>query len=108
MNVILGGTLHQNIPNHWQNCPSDSHYHKMVTNENSILNPIYGSRALINSFHHQSINLLGKGFDIIATDPRDNMIEAVISNNPNLKFIGVQWHPELLQHKSDTDVQLFN
>ncbi|EMF49778.1 hypothetical protein SPJ2_0598 [Streptococcus parauberis KRS-02109] len=42
------------------------------------------------------------------SDPRHNTVEAVISSNPKLNFIGVQWHAELLQQKSDTDVQLFS
>ncbi|KHD46623.1 gamma-glutamyl-gamma-aminobutyrate hydrolase family protein [Streptococcus hongkongensis] len=108
MNVILGGTLNQNIPNHWQKMPSDSYHHDIITNKDSFLFSIYGEKASINSFHHQSIKELGNGLEVISRDPRDNTIEAVVSNDPTFQFIGVQWHPELLQHISNADFQLFD
>jgi len=69
MNVILGGTLNQNILNHWQNGPFYSQYHEMVTKKHSFLQDIYSEIALINSFHHQSIKELGRGLEIIAVRP---------------------------------------
>ena len=69
MNVILGGTLNQNILNHWQNGPSYSQYHEMVTKKHSFLQDIYSEIALINSFHHQSIKELGRGLEIIVVRP---------------------------------------
>ncbi len=69
MNVILGGTLNQNILNHWQNGPSYSQYHEMVTKKHSFLQDIYSEIALINSFHHQSIKELGRGLENIVVRP---------------------------------------
>ena len=48
-----------------------------------------------NSFHHQSIKDLAPNPKIAAHDPKDGIIEAVISTD-DVPFLGVQWHPEFL------------
>ena len=75
--------------------------------ENSKLAEIYGSETSINSFHHQSIKHLASDLRVIARDPEDNTVEAVESNSPDLRFLGVQWHPELLLDKREEDLKLF-
>ena len=107
MNVALGGSLHQDIENHWQDKPSDYLYHEMIVDENSKLAEIYGCGTSINSFHHQSIKHLASDLRVIARDPEDNTVEAVESNSPDLRFLGVQWHPELLLDKREEDLKLF-
>lgn len=74
----------------------------------SPLYPIYGPRALINSFHHQSLKQVAEDLRVIARDPNDGIIEAVISCNPDIPFLGVQWHPELLQAIREEDLRLFD
>ena len=91
MNVALGGSLHQ----------------EMIIDEHSKLAEIYGRETSINSFHHQSIKHLASDLRVIARDPEDNTIEAVESNTPDLRYLGVQWHPELLLHKREEDLKLF-
>lgn len=107
MNVALGGTLHQKIENHWQEEPSDFLSHEMVVDEKSVLYPIYGNKSLINSFHRQSLKEVAEDLTVIARDPKDGTIEAVVSHNPAIKFLGVQWHPELLQASRQEDLELF-
>ena len=107
MNVALGGSLHQDIERHWQDKPSDYLYHEMIIDENSKLAEIYGLETSINSFHHQSIKHLASDLHVIARDPEDNTVEAVESNTPDLRYLGVQWHPELLLHKREEDLKLF-
>ena len=107
MNVALGGSLHQDIENHWQDKPSDYLYHEMIVEEDSKLAEIYGCGTSINSFHHQSIKHLASDLRVIARDPEDNTVEAVESNSPDLRFLGVQWHPELLLDKREEDLKLF-
>ena len=51
------------------------------------------STSRINSFHHQSIKDLADGLEVIARDPKDDIIEAVQSTDES-RFLGVQWHPE--------------
>lgn len=108
MNVALGGSLNQNIPSHWQDAPSDFLSHEMIVDEDSILYPIYGKKTVINSFHHQSLKKVDDDLKVIARDPRDGTIEAVVSTNKAIPFLGVQWHPELLQGVRKEDLQLFD
>lgn len=107
MNVALGGSLHQDIENHWQDLPSDYLSHDMVIKEGTKLAEIYGKETSINSFHHQSIKHLASDLRIIARDPNDGTVEAVESINPKMRYLGVQWHPELLHEKRQADLELF-
>ncbi|AXQ78642.1 gamma-glutamyl-gamma-aminobutyrate hydrolase family protein [Streptococcus chenjunshii] len=107
MNVALGGSLHQDIENHWQDSPADYLSHDMIIKKDSKLADIYGLSSSINSFHHQSINHLASELRVIAKDPKDGTIEAVESINPNMRFLGVQWHPELLYESRKEDLDLF-
>lgn len=86
MNVALGGSLNQNIPSHWQDAPSDFLSHEMIVDEDSILYPIYGKKTVINSFHHQSLKKVADDLKVIARDPRDGTIEAVVSTNEAIPF----------------------
>ncbi|MGT2928913.1 gamma-glutamyl-gamma-aminobutyrate hydrolase family protein [Streptococcus dentasini] len=108
MNVALGGSLNQAIENHWQDKPSDYLYHDMAVKDHTRLAEIYGTQSSINSFHHQSIKELSPFLDVIAEDPNDQTIEAVESNHPDIHFMGVQWHPELLIGNRKADQELFN
>jgi len=80
----------------------------MVVEKNSKLAEIYGTSTAINSFHHQSIKQLAQDLRIIGRDPKDGTVEAVESVNPKLRFLGVQWHPELLIETRTEDQKLFN
>lgn len=108
MNIALGGSLNQDIENHWQDTPSDYLSQDMVITPGSALEKIYGTATTINSFHHQSIKRLAEGLEVIARDPADNTIEAVISKREDLTFLGVQWHPELLINSRPQDQKLFD
>lgn len=96
MNVILGGTLHQNVKNHWQKEDADITTQTMEVIGQSIFSDIYEKNGMINSYHRQAIKDLAPGLKIIAKSPEDDIIEAVESTNPDIRYIGVQWHPELL------------
>lgn len=108
MNIALAGSLNQEIENHWQDAPSDYLSHQMIVKEDSLLFSIYGKASAINSFHHQSIDELSPFLRVVAYDPADNTIEAVESINPDIRFLGVQWHPELLQSSRKEDQELFD
>ena len=105
-NVALGGTLHQDIEHHWQDNPGQYTSQELVTKDQTILQEIYGKTSRINSFHHQSIKDLADGLEVIARDPKDDVIEAVQSTDES-RFLGVQWHPELRFDKSPADHKLF-
>jgi len=101
MNVSRGGTLHQHVLNHRQT-PVAPHEptHAVSVTAGSPLHRITSRRRLaVNSFHHQAIDRLGEGLEVIATAP-DGTIEAAY--DPRARFhLGVQWHAEVLTHRPE-------
>lgn len=90
INVALGGTLKQDIPNH--NLSSNTHRlkgHLIHIEKDTILHEIFGSRSEVNSYHHQAIDKCAASLNVIAQSD-DGIIEAVIGQN----ILAVQWHPE--------------
>jgi len=99
-NIILGGTLYQDIPtelpskiNHRQEPPYDVPAHHVRLVPESPLCKLAGKECLeVNSIHHQGINRLAKGLEVMAAS-EDGLIEAVYM--PDHSFVwAVQWHPE--------------
>ena len=66
----------------------------------SPLHRLTGRRRLhVNSFHHQAVDRLGTGLEVIARAP-DGTVEAL--HDPAARFhLGVQWHAELLTHRAE-------
>ncbi len=100
LNVALGGTLIQHIPDiipdalaHEQPNPRDEASHEVEIVEGSRLHEIVGaSRMQVNSAHHQAVKVAGPGLTINARAP-DGVIEGV--EDAARRFcIGVEWHPE--------------
>lgn len=98
LNVLLGGSLHQDIYETYEGVPvmrTPLPKKKVFIEENSRLSKILGkSTCLVNALHHQSIDRSGQGLQVCARD-RHGIVQAV--EDPNADFrIGVQWHPEFL------------
>ena len=102
LNVVLGGTLIQHIPdsidsiiNHEQENPRNEPSHIVKITQNTKLHKITKvDQMFVNSAHHQSVDVLGKDL-IINSIANDGVIEGI--ENPNHKFcIGVQWHLNFL------------
>ncbi|MDE1890778.1 MAG: gamma-glutamyl-gamma-aminobutyrate hydrolase family protein, partial [Planctomycetota bacterium] len=99
VNVVLGGSLIQDIPSECKNLlihkdsQNERYTHSVTIEKNSILYSIIGvDRIEANSTHHQAVKRLGKGLKDTA-HTADGMIEAVEwKDYPFL--VGVQWHPE--------------
>ena len=100
LNVSCGGTIYQDINlvdfdtiNHMQNSISRRDIsHKVIFEPESKVHKILGSFAYTNSFHHQSIDRLGKGL-AVSGFTGDASVEAI--EMPSHTFVlGVQWHPE--------------
>ena len=97
INVALGGTLHQHLPD------VIGHTHHQKGNavfSTSAVRTVPGTRlaALIGDcsdaqcYHHQAVDRLGDGLIVSAQDT-DGVIEAV--ELPGANFVlAVQWHPE--------------
>lgn len=100
LNVALGGTLNQNIENHWQDDLSGTS-HEVEVLPNSHISQLVKSGSWINSFHHQSVKDLAPNLMVTARDGRDGTIEAYESKQ-GVPILGVQWHPELLLEKTES------
>ncbi|EKA13917.1 glutamine amidotransferase, class I [Streptococcus sp. GMD1S] len=106
-NVAMGGTLYQDIEDHWQDCSAEYTTQRLVTEPDTILREIYGEISHINSFHHQSIKDLASNLKVVAHDPKDGIIEAVTTTD-GFPYLGVQWHPEFLFENRPKDKTLFD
>lgn len=113
-NVILGGTLYQDlnsqVPNVLGHAPKvefmDEFYHSINIDKDSKLYEIMGEEKLfVNSLHHQAIKELGNNLKITAYS-QDGIIEAIESTDDRF-FIGVQFHPEALARRHPQFSKLF-
>lgn len=107
LNVVLGGTLIQHIPDrlptalaHEQPNPRTEPGHEVVVTAGSLLARITGAGILaVNSAHHQAVETPAPGLNVSGTAP-DGVIEAIEA--PERRFcLGVQWHPEYLISPGD-------
>lgn len=101
LNVVLGGTLYQDLPTeyisdlkHRDPKKVDFVFHDCkVTDKNSKLyNMLQLEDLTVNSWHHQAVERLGKGLKVVATSS-DGMIEGVELDEATF-VVGVQFHPE--------------
>ena len=97
INVVLGGTLHQDIRairKRTYNRPGLLPTKQVwLSPDSKIANICKKVHLRINSLHHQAINKVGDDLKIAGWD-LDNFTQAVES--PKRKIIAVQWHPEYL------------
>ena len=107
LNVVLGGTLIQHIPDtivdaldHEQPNPRDEPGHPVTVMADTLLHQLVGRDALaVNSAHHQAAHDVGEGVVVNALAP-DGVIEGI--EDPRQRFcVGVQWHPEYLVSEGD-------
>ncbi len=100
LNVVLGGTLIQHIPDaiaealpHEQPNPRTEPGHEVRIVSGTLLHRITGrERMAVNSAHHQAAGRLGPGV-VASAHAADGVIEAIEA--PAYRFcLGVQWHPE--------------
>jgi putative glutamine amidotransferase len=111
LNVALGGTLIQHIPDevtgalaHEQPNPRTEPGHAVRLVAGTLLHGICGVDELaVNSAHHQAAKDVGPGVVVNATAP-DGVIEGIEA--PRHRFcLGVEWHPEYAI--SDGDRRIF-
>lgn len=106
LNVALGGTLHQHLPdvishNRHQQGKGVFSTSTVDTISGTRLAGLIGEHAQVQCYHHQAIDRLGDGLSVSATDA-DGVIEAV--ELPGEDFVlAVQWHPE----ESLDDIRIF-
>jgi putative glutamine amidotransferase len=96
-NVVLGGTLWQDLPSEWGVHPqsvarTDKAHEVHVIEGSRIGDALRGCDLRVNSFHHQAIRELAPDLTALAWS-KDKLIEGVEHKN-GWWFVGVQWHPE--------------
>lgn len=110
LNVVLGGTLIQHIPDsvpaclpHEQPNPRDEVGHEVAILGDTLLARLVNApRIGVNSAHHQSVDRIGEG-TLVSAVADDGVIEAI--EHPGYSFcLGVQWHPEFLITAADRAV----
>lgn len=104
LNVATGGTIYQDLQSQKPEGINHSvrkalrHYpfHPVKIEKESVLYDIYQVEEIgVNSFHHQAVKQLGKGFKATMTAP-DGIIEAM-EWEKNRFVVAVQWHPEMME-----------
>lgn len=106
LNVALGGTLHQHLPDvlgHNGHRAGDGVFTRIPvrTAAGTRLATLIGESADVPCYHHQAIDKVGEALAVSAVDS-DGVVEAL--ELPRHAFaLAVQWHPE----KSLDDLRLF-
>ena len=103
LNVALGGTLHQHLPE--TGVDHRDGVHEVRIEHRSRLRAVLGTdRVGVSSYHHQAVDVLGT--DLVPTaSAADGVVEAL--EHARADVIAVQWHPEDLHASSATDAALF-
>jgi gamma-glutamyl-gamma-aminobutyrate hydrolase PuuD len=105
LNVQLGGTLFQHVPDvvgHEGHQPARGRFAdvEVTTEPGSVAAKILGETTTVRCSHHQAIDRVGGGL-VVTARSADGLAEAV--ELPAARFVvGVQWHPE-----EDADERLF-
>lgn len=117
MNVALGGTLYQHIPDDFNTKIDHAVFsddgngskkiHDVYINGVSQLYDIVRSSVIpVNSYHHQAIKKLGSNLYITGYS-EDGLIESIEYRSTGFN-LAVQWHPELYYRTGDkSSKQLF-
>lgn len=100
LNVTLGGTLHQHLPEvvgtgHYQLGGYEFNKIQVEVRQGSRLEQLIGaSPEPVPVSHHQAVDRLGEGL-IAAAWSEDQVVEA-IEHSGSTFALGIQWHPEEL------------
>lgn len=111
--VAGGGALYQDIPSqikgalqHYQKAPEWYPAHAIHVKPGSKLaRVLQASSARVNSYHHQSVKVLPRGFQV-AAEAGDGVVEAIEGLHHRFA-LGVQWHPETMWEKDPLALRLF-
>lgn len=96
LNVVLGGSLHQHLPDvvgSQAHRPEPGTFGDVdVDVTGGRLQELLGGRTAVRCHHHQALDRLGTGLQVVARAP-DGTVEAVELTGDRF-VVGVQWHPE--------------
>ncbi|MCL2329020.1 MAG: gamma-glutamyl-gamma-aminobutyrate hydrolase family protein [Bacteroidetes bacterium] len=113
INVALSGTLYADIHKHTNTEKNHIDYdnydtlrHEIQIVPNTPLMDWYNTKTLaVNSYHHQGIEQVGEGLQVMAYD-NNTVIEAIYT--PNYPFmVGLQFHPERMWNEYEGNKRVF-
>lgn len=109
MNVVMGGSLHQDIGHFYtedtNNIRSILPRKTITVSTQSMLHHYLNTGSCqVNALHRQSINQLGENLMVSACEP-NGVVQAIEMRGHHF-FLGVQWHPEYMP-QSKTQQGLF-
>lgn len=113
INVVLGGTLIEHLPDEVGNDvahrlpPREPTEHFIRVDRHSYLAEVFGTCEFnAASWHHQAVRSLAGDLHVVAHAP-DGTIEAAESRG-NPWLFAVQWHPELTAERDPVQQRLFD
>ena len=104
-NVMLGGTLFQDIKSFYKNPlahdqgePYHVTSHEVSIKRDTPISAIFSSDSILtNTAHHQAIKDIARGLESFAVCS-DGIVEGLYHKSRN-NFLSVQWHPEYLYNR---------
>lgn len=110
LNVVLGGTLIQHIPDsvkdaleHEQKNPRTEPGHEVIVEKGTLLHRIVGTEKIAtNTAHHQAVAKVAPGC-VVNSRTIDGVIEGV-EYKEHPFCLGVQWHPEYFVTEADEKI----
>lgn len=117
LNVALGGTLYQDIAaqvptalkhDYFPNTGFARDYlaHQVSLTPGSRLHAAFQAPNIpVNSMHHQAVKNLAPALVASGHSP-DGLVEAIESGTDHF-LVGVQWHPEMFEHRDERTRRLF-
>jgi len=122
LNVWRGGTLLQHLPvitsvdhdpgpgilsAHSVRLEPGSKLEAMVGTSDDLVSIIQPAATVVNSSHHQAVDVVGDGLRVTARCSEDGVIETLEGTSAGHFVLGVQWHPERSFDASATSRHLF-
>ena len=117
LNVALGGTLWQDIEAQVPEAIKHDYFptagyardflaHEVAVAPGSRLEAAFRTQSVpVNSMHHQAVKRLAPAL-VAAAHSRDGLVEAIESGTEHF-LVGVQWHPEVFEHRDQRTASLF-
>jgi len=101
INIFFGGDIHQDLPSAGRHqYTNGDQYHETFALPDTVLYRLYGERFVVNSAHHQGVDLKAPSLSYIQYCD-DGVVEGLCHHY--LPIIGVQWHPERLSDKEKSE-----
>lgn len=111
MNVAFGGSLYQDLSliegcyiKHVQDSKPGVLGHSVEIKKGTKLYDVYKKDSIVtNSFHHQAIKKVAKGF-IVSALSKDGVIEGIEKEGEDF-VVGVQFHPEMMTASGNEEIK---